>query len=171
MRVKAAVEAVLFAAGKPMRAREIADVVGADVREVRKALKELIEEYSAEGRGVEVVRVGQRYVMQVKSECLEYAYRVGRRQLSDEELRVLAVIAYYQPIKQSEVRLMFNTSRVYDHIEKLKGMGLIYTRRVGRSLELRTTKKFNEYFGIDASKPEEVKKWFEEKMKGGESDA
>ena len=96
--------------------------------------------------------------MQLKSEYLDYAYKLGKKELEDDVLKTLAIIAYYQPVKQSELRDMLGP-KVYEHVDVLKKRNFIYTRRVGKTVEIRTTKHFAEYFGIDAKNPEEIKKY------------
>ncbi len=161
------VEAVLFSTDKPMRVGEIAKIVDMRVEEVSKAMRKLREDYEKRGGAIEIVRIGNKYVMQLRDEYVEYGYRVGKKEMSDDVLKTLAVIAYYQPISQRKLREMLGT-KVYKHIEELKGRGFIYGKKSGRTEILRTTKRFNEYFGIDASKPEEVKKFFEKS--GGDGD-
>ncbi len=161
------VEAVLFSSDKPMRVGEIAKIANLKPEEVSKAMKKLRKHYDERNGAIEIVRIGNKYVMQLKDDYAEYGYKMGKRELTDEELKTLAIIAYYQPITQSELRKL-RGSRVYQHVDELKKRGLIYSKVQGRTSVLRTTKRFAEYFGIDASKPEDIKKFFEEKMsKGG----
>ena len=163
------VEAVLFSSDKPLRVGEIAEVANLDVSEVRKAMKKLRKEYEERSGAIEILRIGNKYVMQLKDDYAEYGYKLGKKELSDETLKTLAVIAYYQPISQRKLREMLGT-KIYHHIEELKKRGFIYGKSSGRTVVLRTTKKFNEYFGINASKPEEIKKFFEEKIGGEENE-
>ncbi len=160
------VEAILFSSDKPLRVGEIAELSNLQVEEVRKAMKKLRKEYEERNGAVEILRIGNKYVMQLKDEYAEYGYKLGKKELSDDVLKTLAVIAYYQPISQRKLREMLGT-KIYQHVEELKKRGFIYGKSSGRTVVLRTTKKFNEYFGINASKPEEIKKFFNEKM-GGE---
>lgn len=154
------VEAVLFSTDRPMRVGEIAKLVDAKVEEVSKAMKKLRTEYEKRNGAIEIVRIGNKYVMQLRDEYVDYGYKVGKREMSDDVLKTLAVIAYYQPISQRKLREMLGT-KVYKHIEELKHRGFIYGKKSGRTEILRTTRRFSEYFGIDASKPEEIKKFFE----------
>ena len=163
------VEAILFSSDKPLRVGEIAELSNLQVEEVRKAMKKLRKEYEERNGAVEILRMGNKYVMQLKDEYAEYGYKLGKKELSDDVLKTLAVIAYYQPISQRKLREMFGT-KIYQHVEELKKRGFIYGKSSGRTVVLRTTKKFNEYFGINASKPEEIKKFFNEKMGGEKSE-
>ncbi len=161
------IEAVLFSSENPLRVGEIAAIIDEDTRAVSKAMKKLREEYNVREGAIEIARIGNRYVMQLKDEYVEYGYRMGKREMSDDVLKTLAIIAYYQPITQSRLREI-RGSRVYEQVEELKKRGFVYAKKSGRTMVLRTTKRFNDYFGIDASNAEDVKKFLEEKM-GGEN--
>ncbi len=160
------VEAILFSSDRPLRVGEIAKIANLDVSEVSRAMRKLRKEYEERGGAIEILRVGNKYVMQLRDEYTQYGYKLGKKELSDDVLRTLAVIAYYQPITQRKLREMLGT-KIYAHVDELKKRGFIYGKASGKTVVLRTTKKFNEYFGINASKPEEIKKFFEEKI-GGE---
>ncbi len=162
------VEAVLFSSDRPLRVGEIAKIGNLKSEEVSKAMRRLRKEYEERDGAIEIARIGNKYVMQLRREYVEYGYAMGKKELRDDVLKTLAIIAYYQPITQSKLRDIIG-SKVYAHIDELKKRGLIYGKRAGKTMVLRTTKKFNEYFGIDASKPQDIKKFFEEKM-GGEKD-
>ncbi len=161
------VEAILFSSDRPLRVGEIAKVASLSSGEVSKAMKKLRKEYEERDGAIEIARIGNKYVMQLRSEYVEYGYAMGKKEMRDDVLKTLAIIAYYQPITQSRLREIIGT-KVYAHIDELKKRGFVYGKRTGRTIVLRTTKRFNEYFGIDASKPQDIKKFFEEKM-GGES--
>jgi len=161
------VEAVLFSVDKPMRVGEIAKIIELNVEEVSKAMKRLRREYEKRAGAIEIVRLGNKYVMQLRDDYVEYGYKVGKKEMSDDLLKTLAVIAYYQPITKKKLRDMLGT-KVYPQVEELKKRSMIYSKKSGRTEILRTTKRFNEYFGIDASKPDELKKFFENT--GGERD-
>ncbi len=163
------VEAVLFSSDRPLRVGEIAKVAGLTSQDVSKAMRKLREEYEKRNGAIEIARIGNKYVMQLRQDYVNYGYAMGKKEMSDDVLKTLAIIAYYQPIAQSRLREIVG-SKVYAHIEELKKRGFVYGKKSGRTEVLRTTKRFNEYFGIDASKPEEVKKFFEKSQKGGEKD-
>ncbi len=154
------VEAVLFSSDKPLRVGEIASIGNLNVGDVSKAMKKLRKEYEERDGAIEILRVGNKYVMQLKPQYVQYGYALGKKEMSDDVLKTLAIIAYYQPITQSRLREIVG-SKAYAHVDELKSRGFIYGKKSGRTEVLRTTKKFSEYFGIDASKPDEIKKFFE----------
>jgi chromosome segregation and condensation protein ScpB len=64
---------------------------------------------------------------------------------------------------QSNLQKMVG-GKAYEHVKELKDRNLILTRPRGNSLELSTSKSFPDYFGIDATNREEIKRWFQEQI-------
>ncbi|HHE75806.1 MAG TPA: SMC-Scp complex subunit ScpB, partial [Candidatus Aciduliprofundum boonei] len=60
------VEAVLFSSENPMRVGEIGEIIGHDSKEVSKAVKKLRKEYENRGGAIEIAKIGNKYVMQLK---------------------------------------------------------------------------------------------------------
>ena len=74
--------------------------------------------------------------------------------LSRTALTILALIAYTQPIMQSEVtRLMGN---VYDQLKQLEERGFISRTRKGRSFEIRLGQTFYRYFEIPQGNEKDI---------------
>ena len=95
-------EAVLFAAGKPMSVKELTDTLGVgDFRPVQVALKRLIRAYDGRQTSLEVRHVGDRYALQLRPEFVAGAHAVTPVDLAPRTLKALTLIAYHQPILQS----------------------------------------------------------------------
>ena len=75
--------------------------------------------------------------------------------LSRGLLRVLALVAYKQPITQSDIVKVLG-NRAYEYVKKLEGRGLVNTVKHGRTKALVATKEFANYFGLE--KTEDLKK-------------
>ena len=76
----------------------------------------------------------------------------GKRKVADPSverhlLQTAALIAYHQPLLQSELVSMVG-ARAYDHVKELSDLGLVQSRREGRSYALSTTKEFPRAFGL-----------------------
>jgi len=56
--------------------------------------------------------------------------------------------------------------KVYDHVDELALMRLIHTRKHGTTEMLTITKQFPEYFGIEATEPEEIREFLAKKVVG-----
>ena len=157
------IEAALFSAGKPLKLEELAEITKIDKNKLRKYLKNLVKDYNNRETALEIAKVGDKYAMLLKPD-----YTATTRGLADMEipykvLKTAALIAYHQPIKQSELQDMIG-SKVYDHVKELVELRLIRAKESGRTKLLTTTKVFPEYFGIDTTNRDDIKKWLVKKV-------
>ncbi len=158
------VEAVLFAAGKPLSAREIAAALSVDdPRPVQRAVRTLDETYQHRQSALEVRRVGDRYALQLQERFVPLVHAVTPVEMAPRTLRALTLIAYHQPVLQSMlVRMIGDVA--YEEVQHLRGLGLVRTEPKGSTLELSTTRRFAEYFGIPSGRPEEIRRLLEQKL-------
>lgn len=152
------VEAALFSAGRPVSVEEIRDATGLDPETIRKTLRKLIRSSRNRDTSLEVAKAGAKYAMQLKKELVPAAAKLAQMDIPKRLLKTLALIAYHQPVKQSEVLEMVGP-KVYDHVKELHKLGLILESPVGQTKILSTSSRFPEYFGIKTTKREEIKKW------------
>ncbi len=157
------VEAVLFSAGRPLTVPEIEQSIGRPRDEVRQAVKKLRRMYQNRKTCLEISKIGRKFSLQLKSNYNKYGMEMMDEEIGKPLLKTAALIAYYQPIKQSELKTMVG-SKVYDQVDKLKDMGLILADDDGRTYSLRTSPKFQEYFGLEAQDRNELKKIMAEKV-------
>jgi len=158
------IEAVLFAAGKPLSAREIAAALGADdPHPVQRAVKSLEATYQDRPSALEVRRVGDRYALQLKERYVPTVHAVTPMEMAPRTLKALTLIAYHQPILQSMLVRMIGEV-AYEEVQHLRGLGLVRTEPKGSTLELSTTKRFAEYFGIPSGRTEEIRRLLEQKL-------
>ncbi len=158
------VEALLFAAGKPLSVKEITQALELDdYRPVQSAVRTLQENYAHRQSALEVRRVGDRYALQLREEWVPTVHSVTPVEMAPRTLRTLTLIAYHQPILQSALVRMVGDS-AYEEVQRLRGMNLIRTDPSGATLELTTTRRFAEYFGIASTKPEEIRRFLEQKL-------
>jgi segregation and condensation protein B len=147
MKLKSQIEAILFLTDKPIRAAAIARIVNQDVQEVRQALLELIHDYEERGGGLEIADEDG-YVIQVRDEYASIIDEFVPMDMPVALLRTLSAIAIKQPVMQSEI-IKIRGAGAYDHIKELSERELIIKREEGgRSPQLSTTKKFQEYFRL-----------------------
>ncbi|HUR62612.1 MAG TPA: SMC-Scp complex subunit ScpB [Candidatus Thermoplasmatota archaeon] len=150
------VEAALFAAGKPITVEEIAEQTGLPPDKVKEGIKDLQAAYSERDTILEVGKAGTKWAMQVRSQAAEPAAKFAPMEIAPKLLKTLALIAFHQPMKQSQLVDMMGT-KVYDHIPELVSRGLVRAREEGVTKILQTTPLFPEYFGLDASDPDEIR--------------
>ncbi len=159
------VEAILFSATDPLSPLSIARMAKISVKEVQSALNKLIEEYSSRDTAIEIVRIGDRYIMRVKPAYQKYVGRFVESELDRGCLRTLAMIAVNQPIELSKLAKM-RGNRCYEHVKRLEELGLIKAEKKGRTKILTTTKDFAVYFGLNTDDPEEIKRLLKSDLTG-----
>ncbi|MFA0821617.1 MAG: SMC-Scp complex subunit ScpB [Methanomethylovorans sp.] len=156
MNEKETIEAALFAAGGALDAQTLGKIIGKPANKAVAVVETLMKEYSERESGIEIIDLGQRYVMQVKPMFTDLVRPVAPKELSAPMLRTLAMIAYHQPVVQSDlVDMRGNT--VYDHIRELTDRGLIMSVPYGRTKKLQTTPLFADYFGLSSNEPEAIR--------------
>lgn len=161
MNVKSAVEAALFSSSELIRLSDIAERIGVPVEDVRYAAKDLMAEYEERDSAITIIKVGSEYRMKLRDEYTDFAGEFSRLELTRGMMKTAVTIAYNQPVMQSELCKNLGP-RVYDDVRGLIDLGLISGKPVMQSLELTTTKKFAEYFGISSNKREDIRKWIED---------
>lgn len=149
-----ALEAMLFASGEPQNISSLSKAVGAGEGTVRKALRQLADDYEA--RGLRLVDDGAGMFEIVHAP--NYAASVERllgstpaQRLSRAALETLAIVAWRQPCTRSQVEAIrgVNSDRLIGMLESrglLENTGQADTP--GRPKLYRTTLQFFEHFGL-----------------------
>lgn len=143
-------EAALYVAGRPLDVNEMCSVLNTRSKKKAEQLVEALRaEYASRNTAMEILRLkDERYVMQVKADFTPLVRRlVTRPLLSSGPLKTLSYIAYRQPITSKRV-IEVRGQHAYGHVKVLKEMGLVATERSGRSIVLKTTDYFADYFGL-----------------------
>jgi segregation and condensation protein B len=163
-------EAALYVAGRPLNLNELCSVLNTrSKKKTRKYTKALMQDYSTRNTALEILELkDERYVLQLKADFTPLVKKlVNRPLLSSGPLKTLSYIAYRQPILQKRV-VEVRGQHAYGHIKLLKDMGLVAAERAGRSMTLRTTDYFADYFGLTQDTPamkRELKRIFGEALK------
>lgn len=153
----AALSAVLFAAPRPLSAKELAEYLNCTVPQVHTALEALRAKLAADADcGLMVERVASGYRLATKPEVGEYVARVCEvvksGTLSNAALETLAIVAYRQPITRAEIEAIRGV-RSDSAINALLERGLIEEcgrkEAPGRPVLFRTTQEFLIHFGLD----------------------
>lgn len=160
------VESVLFSASMPVSIEEIKQATALSKKKVTDAIEHLIQLYNIDRKketSIEVVKAGNKYTMQVKKKFFDQSVMVARPEIQNHHLKTLALIAFHQPVKQSNLRKMAGP-KIYDHVDELSAMKLIHAKKHGSTEMLTTTKLFPEYFGIETTDPEDIRKFLAKKV-------
>jgi segregation and condensation protein B len=143
-------EAALYVAGRPLNLNELCSVLSTrSKKKTKKYIKTLMQEYSDRDTALEILALkDERYVLQLKADFTPLVKKlVNRPLLSSGPLKTLSYIAYRQPISQKRV-IEVRGQHAYGHVKLLRDMGLVAAERAGRSMTLRTTDYFADYFGL-----------------------
>jgi len=156
MELKKIIEAILFSSSEPVDIKELRKVTGKDKVEILNAIGELISDYESRDTSIEIIKVGEKYLMRVKPQYADYVEKYTVREFDRGTLRTLAVIASKQPITLAKLAKI-RGNKCYDHVKKLQERGLVKAEKKGRSTILTTTEEFATYFGLKSSEPEKIK--------------
>ncbi|MBO9473390.1 SMC-Scp complex subunit ScpB [Shimia sp. R10_1] len=148
-------EAILFASAEPVSVKEMNDRMphGCDAAE---ALVHLRKRY--EGRGVQVVKVGDAWAMRTASDLsfLMQKETVETRKLSRAAIETLAIIAYHQPVTRAEIEEIRGVSVSRGTVDQLLEMEWIrFGRRKmtpGRPVTFVVTQAFLDHFGLSSAR-------------------
>ena len=106
-----------------------------------------------------------RSTMQVKNEySLLTADFAPKSEIRGAVLKTLAIIAYKQPLKKSDL-VKYRGSQCYEHVKVLVEAGLLDAEPCGKTKILKTTSKFSEIYGLESSTPTEIRKFMESIIK------
>ena len=147
--IKNKIETVLFTVGRFVTIEELSRMSGVGSSGyVQEVLQNLKEEYEKRNGALFISREGNKWKLAVKK---EYLY-LTESLLTDSELdkpsqETLAIIAYKQPILQSDV-IKIRGNGAYDHIKTLKEQSFITSERSGRTRILKLPPKFYDYFDV-----------------------
>ncbi|GAB4390687.1 SMC-Scp complex subunit ScpB [Albidovulum sp.] len=149
------VEAILFASAEPVTVAELEARMphGADPAE---ALVLLRRRY--EGRGVQVVRVGDAWAMRTAPDLgfLMQKETVETRKLSRAAIETLAIIAYHQPCTRAEIEEIRGVAVSRGTIDQLMELEWIrFGRRrmtPGRPVTFVVTQEFLDHFGLESAR-------------------
>ena len=150
-------EAILFAAGDPVGLERMALAMGVDGVQVEEALRELMDTYSFQRRGMRILRMEDAYQMVSAQEFSDVITRALETRkppkLSASALETLTVIAYYQPATKAFVEQIRGVDSSYT-ISALLNKKLIEERGrlsvPGRPILYGTTPDFLRTFGLSS---------------------
>ena len=155
--IEGAVEAILFAAGEPVRREDLIAVFDESDHElVGVALESIMRRYQPEaGRGVMAEEVGGGFRLVTRPELHGYLRKFfeasGANRLSMAALETLAIVAYRQPITAPEVQELrgVTSNSVLKTLLERRLVRIAGRKEVvGRPFLYRTTRDFLMHFGL-----------------------
>ena len=157
--IEGAIEAILYAAGYPVKYSKLSEVLGLDEKDVKTMVEHMSSQYNADGspRGISLLVFDETCQFCTKEQYAPYireALGIKRGgNLSASSLEVLAVIAYNQPVTRAYVDTVRGVDSSYA-MNSLIDKGLIEVsgrlEAPGRPMIYSTTEKFLRVFGINS---------------------
>lgn len=162
----ALLEAILFTTNAPLSVDEIKKIMKLEKETIEMLLGFLRKKYDSPDSGLRLSDLGG-WKLTVKQEFAEkVSHLTPHADLSRGLLRVLSLIAYHEPVKQSDIVKVVG-NRTYDYVKDLESRGFVKSERKGKTKILSTTPQFESYF---ATRKEELKKLGETAAKGAEKE-
>ena len=157
--IESAIEAILYAAGYPVKYAKLSEVLGLEVKDVKAMVEHMATQYNKEdsSRGINLLMFEETCQFCTKEQYAPYireALGIKRGgNLSASSLEVLAVIAYNQPVTRAYVDTVRGVDSSYA-MNSLIDKGLIEAcgrlDAPGRPMIYETTEKLLRVFGINS---------------------
>lgn len=184
--IKKIVEVLIFSSDRPLTLKQMKDIINeektetgvtADIRNIEKAVNELIEKYSSDEYSFNIIQLAGSYRYATKREYAPWLAKLNKeklkRRLSQSALETLAIIAYNQPITKGEIEAVRGVNVDYiigSLLEKdlitIKGRAEV----LGRPMLYGTTDNLLEYLGVNAIEDLPHLKAIDEIIKSGPPD-
>lgn len=104
-KLKAVLEAVLFASGEPLDIEKTAKILLVDMESIENCLSEITEEYRTDNHGIELLNLAGKYQFATKEEFSPEIRAIlsmkKNTPLSSAAFEVLAIVAYNQPVTKA----------------------------------------------------------------------
>ena len=155
--IEGAIEAILYAAGYPVKYEKIAEVLGLDLRNTKTLIKHMSEKYNSDNseHGIALLTFDETCQFCTKEQYAPYIREaLGIRRggnLSASSMEVLAIVAYNQPVTRTfidQVRGVDSSYAVNSLIDKALIEACGRLDAPGRPMLYATTEKFLRVFGL-----------------------
>ena len=156
--IKSIIEAIMFAYSDPISIKELNNAINEELssREIEIMLNSLIEEYKENNRGIQIIKLQDKYQMCTNKEYSSFVKNIlepkKKKTLSQATLEALTIIAYKQPITKVELEEIrgVKSDKV---IQTLIENDLIYEAgrldKIGKPIIYKTTNEFLRLLNIE----------------------
>jgi segregation and condensation protein B len=148
--VVARIEAALYSAGRPLSVDELIRASGTNSKEkTLKVVNDLVKRSRSAFKAIEIAQLDDgNFVFQLKPQYGPLVRKFAQHPLvPSAALKTLSYIAYEQPVTSKRL-VQIRGSQVYTHLKELEQLQFVEHENLGRLKVYRTTKKFQDYFGI-----------------------
>ncbi|KXZ39919.1 segregation and condensation protein B [Alkalithermobacter thermoalcaliphilus JW-YL-7 = DSM 7308] len=161
MNIRNIIESILFAFADPISPKDIKNILNDDITisDIRKEIEFLMKEYKKNNRGIQIIRLDDKYQMCTNKEYESYIKKIlqpkKKKTLTQAALETLAIIAYKQPITKVEIediRGVKSDKAINTLIENnlIKEAGRL--DKIGKPILYKTTDEFLKVFGLQSLK-------------------
>ncbi|MEG2786498.1 MAG: SMC-Scp complex subunit ScpB [Romboutsia sp.] len=152
------IEAIMFAYSEPISIKELNEAINEELssKEIEIMLNSLIEEYKENNRGIQIIKLQDRYQMCTNKEYSIFVKNMlepkRKKTLSQATLETLTIIAYKQPVTKVELEGIrgVKSDKV---IQTLLENELIYEAgrldKIGKPIIYKTTNEFLKLLSIE----------------------
>ena len=155
--MEAIIEGILFTMGDSVEPSKIAKALEVETKEVVECLDLMMEKYEEENRGIRLMKLDDSYQMCTSPNIYEYLIKIAKQPkkyvLTDVLLETLSIIAYKQPVTESEIEKIRGVSCGHS-VNKLVEYNLVTELgrldAPGRPMLFGTTEDFLRSFGVSS---------------------
>ena len=156
--IQSIIEAIMFAYSDPISIKELNNAINEELssKEIEIMLNSLIEEYKENNRGIQIIKLQDKYQMCTNKEYSSFVKNIlepkKKKTLSQATLEALTIIAYKQPITKVELEEIrgVKSDKV---IQTLLENDLIYEAgrldKIGKPIIYKTTNEFLRLLNIE----------------------
>lgn len=150
------VESSLFIAGRPINIEDLKKLINSKKEEdVDTIIDKISKNLNERNSFIEIVKIENEYLMRTKSEIKKnFGNLQSRRSLSEDYMKLLAIIALKQPMKRADLKKLFPREKISERLIELEKKGFIQTKTQNKIKVLTTTPHFANVFNLN---PENMK--------------
>ena len=106
-KMKAIIEAILFASGRPVEIKELISALELPEEDIIQIIESMKADFQEANRGIEIIKVESGYTLCSKKEYYDYIYPLfdnrAKPNISNAAMETLAIIAYNPKITRAEI--------------------------------------------------------------------
>lgn len=153
--LKSIIESLLFTWGDPLSIKDISKITDVSERELAFILKDMMDEFDYNRRGVKIIKMDKYYQLSTRVEHFEWIKKLNpindKKNLSTASLETLSIIAYKQPVIKSDIEYIrgVKSDRSLETLLKrnlIEEIGRL--EKTGRPIIYGTTNEFLRAFGL-----------------------
>ena len=143
------IEAALFLSARYFTLQDLVLLTDINPLMLKESMDKLITKYNRDDSAIEIISKENMWKMDVGQEYVSMVNKLatGSSEFTKAEQETLAVIAYKQPVKQSVI-IKIRGNKAYEHIKQFIDIGLVQSKKMGHTKELRLSDDFYDYFHL-----------------------